>query len=223
MNTAVPKSILAAITCVTCLMIPACGPKVTPNIPVSLPAYPPTSSTGDKSTGVSSEQPIVRIEPFHDRVMRANGGKLTAMGMLMGNVVFDPQIATVLEQATAMELTNAGMRVITADSVDETTAVDFVVTGAIDEFVVSTTNSLIDWDVKLELRVSLGLFRPSGGTALQTPAIVAICNEKTMARPGGEIVGRLTLMTYKKFSESIHSSDGLIAQIRSPTGVIGAQ
>ena len=201
---------VVAATALALGMLTGCGPTAMPNVQIGLPSYP-LPSPAATSTG-----PVVRVQPFVDRVTRPHGGTLTVFDMSLGNIVFDPQIATVLEDAVVAELSAAGMKVVLdRDDVSPSPAADFLVTGAIDEFVVSTTNSMIDWDVKLEMRVCLGLFREDGTSVRTLPPVSAILDEKTMARPGGEIIGRLALRHYARFREALSAPEGLIPSIRN--------
>ena len=156
-------------------------------MPINLPAYP-SAPKAQKASG-----PVVRVDPFLDRVNRPHGGTLTVYDMTMGNVVFDPQIATVLEQATASELEASGFTVVRGwePASQGAPMPAFVVTGAIDEFVVSSPTSLVDWDVRLDMRVSFGLFRADGSAVRSITPAAALMNEKTMLHPGQDIkIGR---------------------------------
>lgn len=194
------------------LAVAACGPTAVPNVHVNLPAYPAPPAAAP-ATG-----PTVRVDAFHDRVARPNGGTLTVYDMSMGNVVFDPQIATILEDAVAAELAAAGMKVVRQREDDPAPPpADFVVTGAVEEFVVSSPTGIIDWDVKLDMRVSLGLFRGDGQALQPIAPISAKVNEHTMIHPGQDIIARLAKVQYERFRSELLAPRGLVQSIRGAT------
>lgn len=161
-------------------------------------------------SSLSSIAPLVlRVLPFNDdrKDIDTEGTRTAAFGVPMGRIRFEPGPATLLGQATASELTMAGLTLTESASAAQ-------IAGSVLSFEVRTETTLLYWDVIGELSMSLRVTAAGAATTTDLLVYRARCTERTYVWPSDTVVATVMGKCIKDVAASLRSDGRVAAALR---------
>jgi uncharacterized lipoprotein YajG len=132
-------------------------------------------------------------------------GKREAMGLTMGDVVFVPQVVSVIKDVVVSEFKNAGHHFT-----DKGETVTLSV--KVRNFDVGTNSTALYWDINGTTKIDIEVSGKKGDSA--TFSYVSVCSDRTYVYPSGELFEGVMLQCIDDFANKLRNDKALVEVIQ---------